>query len=84
VLVKKKPALVVAAASFLSLLTWNIPFRGVIQSTGSCQVELVNPGTALILECQCLHDQADSHKEKKAFLPQNSAKSLLSGSKRPC
>jgi hypothetical protein len=42
-------------------------FYIIIQSTGSCQVELVNPGTALILEGQCLHDQADSHKEKNGF-----------------
>ena len=39
----------------------------IIQSTGSCQVELVNPGAALILEGQCLHDQADSHKGKNGF-----------------
>jgi hypothetical protein len=39
----------------------------IIQSTGSCQVELINPGTALILECQCLHDQTDSHKGKNGF-----------------
>ena len=42
-------------------------YPAIIQSTGSCQVELVNPGTALILEGQCLHDQADSHKGKNGF-----------------
>src|SRR5262245_45772862 len=39
----------------------------IIPSTGSCQVELVNPGTAMILECHCLHDRTDFHKKKNSF-----------------
>jgi hypothetical protein len=41
--------------------------RTIISCPESCQVELANPGTALILECQCLHDRTGSHKEKNGF-----------------
>ena len=43
----------------------------VISSTGSCHVKLANPGTALILEHQCWHDQGHTHEEKIALSPQS-------------
>ena len=45
-----------------------LSMRGVISSTGSCQVKLTTPYTALTLEHTCWHDQGRTHKGKNDFL----------------
>jgi hypothetical protein len=64
---KFKDKLTYSACRHVSPEWWNIPFRGVIPSSGSCQVELANPGTALNLDRTCWHDRDYTTKGKMAL-----------------